>query len=647
VGATLQAMDAWGISDGYWDVAGAWHRIEDDVRSALLEAMGAEDDAPPVTPYWSIRHGDAPHLQSLCEVRLEDGTELPALTQVPGDLPTGYHELQPVHGGPPTRLVVAPRSCPLPPQTWGWSAQLYATRSRWSWGIGDLGDLRALVQWTGRLGGRAALVNPLHANAPVHPQQPSPYYPSSRRFRNVIYLRVADVPGATLVGSDLGPLDAAGRALNAGDRIDRDEVLRLKMDALGRIFAALGPEAGGEPFQRWRAVQGVMLEHWSAYCALAEIHGPSWWVWPDELRRPDDRVVTAAAGAAGEDRLRFHAWCQWLIDEQLRTASAGTGVAVLQDLAVGFEAGGFDGWCDQDLLALTCRIGAPPDELGPDGQDWGLPPYIPWKLRAARFEPFREAVRAVLVHAGGLRIDHVMGLFRQYWLPPGAGPNEGGYVRFPAPELLDIVAIEASRQGAFVIGEDLGTVEPEVSAELRGRGILGTTLGWFEDIPPEEYEPATVVAMTTHDLPTAAGVATGADAAAIHRLGRTFDDSRIRRRLRALAPEAVTVPETVLAAYAALANAPTQLVLAQLDDAICNLARPNLPGTVDEWPNWCLPLPVGLEELMNHPFALDLAEVLGAHRGPDSQPRMAEPDGRRSRASRSPSSPAASSAPAS
>ena len=400
-------------------------------------------------------------------------------------------------------------------------------------------------------------------------------------------------------------------------------MLRLKIDALTRIFTALGPEAGGDDFRRWRAAQGRQLERWSTYCVLAEVHGSSWWTWPDELRHPDAAAVAEAAAAVGEERLRFHAWCQWLLDRQLRAAAAESGVAVLQDLAVGFEAGGFDGWCDQDLLALNCRIGAPPDELGPEGQDWGLPPYVPWKLRAAGFEPFREAVRAVLVHAGGLRIDHVMGLFRQYWMPPGAGPHDGGYVRFPAPELLDIVAIEASRQGAFVIGEDLGTVEPEVASELRGRGILGTTLGWFEDISPEEYEPATVAAMTTHDLPTTAGVITGADAAAIHRLGRQFDDSRILARLKALAPDAVTVPDTVLDAYAALSNAPTPLVLAQLDDAVCNLARPNLPGTVDEWPNWCLPLPVGLEELTTHPIALGRRRrSLAAERGPGSLPKV-------------------------
>lgn len=639
-------MDSWGISDGYWDVAGAWHPIDEGVRAALLAAMGADGEAAPSTGYWSVRHGDGPHLQSPCDVRLEDGTELAALTQLPGDLPVGYHELVPIDGGPVTRLAVAPRSCPAPPHTWGWSVQLYAVRSRWSWGMGDLGDLRDLVQWTGGRGGRALLVNPLHANIPVTPQQPSPYYPSSRRFRNVIYLRVADVPGATLVGAELGPLDAAGRMLNERSRIDRDEVLRLKIDALTRIFTALGPEAGGDDFRRWRAAQGRQLERWSNYCALAEVHGSSWWTWPDELRHPDAAAVAKAAAAVGEERLRFHAWCQWLVDRQLRAAAAESGVAVLQDLAVGFEAGGFDGWCDQDLLALSCRIGAPPDELGPEGQDWGLPPYVPWKLRAAGFEPFREAVRAVLIHAGGLRIDHVMGLFRQYWMPPGAGPHDGGYVRFPAPELLDIVAIEASRQGAFVIGEDLGTVEPEVASELRGRGILGTTLGWFEDISPEEYEPATVAAMTTHDLPTTAGVITGADAAAIHRLGRTFDDSRIHARLKALAPEAVTVPETVLDAYAALSNAPTPLVLAQLDDAVCHLARPNLPGTVDEWPNWCLPLPVGLEELTTHPIALGLADILGAERGPGSLPKVASADGPRPAGSRSPSSSAASSAPA-
>ena len=195
----------------------------------------------------------------------------------------GYHELVPIDGGPVTRLAVAPRSCPAPPHTWGWSVQLYAVRSRWSWGMGDLGDLHDLVQWTGRCGGRALLVNPLHANIPVAPQQPSPYYPSSRRFRNILYLRVADVPGATLVGSDLAPLDAAGRALNERSRIDRDEVLRLKIDALARIFTALGPEAGGADFRRWREAQGRLLERWSTYCVLAEAHGSSWWTWPTEL----------------------------------------------------------------------------------------------------------------------------------------------------------------------------------------------------------------------------------------------------------------------------------------------------------------------------------------------------------------------------
>ena len=201
-------MDAWGVTDGYWDVAGDWHNTDDEVRRALLDAMGAEGDGPPWVPYWSIRHGEAHHLQSLCEVLLEDGTQLPALAQLPSDLPVGYHQLLPTDGGPATRLVVAPRSCPDPPRVWGWSAQLYALHSDWTWGTGDLGDLKELVRWTGSLGGGAVLVNPLHANLPTLPQQPSPYYPASRRFRNVLYIRLADVPGATLVAEDLAAADA-------------------------------------------------------------------------------------------------------------------------------------------------------------------------------------------------------------------------------------------------------------------------------------------------------------------------------------------------------------------------------------------------------------------------------------------------------
>jgi 4-alpha-glucanotransferase len=241
-----------------------------------------------------------------------------------------------------------------------------------------------------------------------------------------------------------------------------------------------------------------------------------------------------------------------------------------------------------------------------------------------------------------------MGLFRQFWIPDGMGPEQGAYVRFPAPELLDIVTIEASRQGAFVIGEDLGTVEPEVQAALRGRGILGTTLGWFEDVPPSEYEPATLAAMTTHDLPTTAGVITGADSAEVRRLGRRFDGTKILARLETLAPEAQTVPDTIVSAYAALAAAPTRLVLAQIDDALCAIARPNLPGTVDQWPNWCLPLPGFLEDVRDHPTALALAAVLAEGRRTAAVP--SDPVSRaatRSVPSRSPSAPAPSSASAS
>ena len=620
-------MDAWGITDGYWDVDGEWHDTDPEVHAALLRAMGAEGDGPPAVAYWSVRQGDGHVLQSACALHLEDGTWLPVTDQLAPDLPVGYHDLHPTDGGPVTRLVVAPRRAPAPPpRTWGWSTQLYALRSRWSWGMGDLADLRDLIRWTAGLGGGAVLVNPLHANTPVGHQQPSPYYPSSRRFRNVLYLRIADVPGATAIAAQLAPLDRAGRALNASSQLDRDRVFELKLDALEQIAAATGPEPGGEPFRRWRDAQGPTLERWATFCALAETHGPQWEQWPHELRHPAGSGVAAATDQVS-DRVRFHAWCQWLVDEQLRTASATSSAALLQDLAVGFDPSGFDGWLDQDLLARGCRIGAPPDELGPEGQDWGLPPYVPWKLRAAHFMPFIEALRAVLGHAGGLRIDHVMGLFRQYWLPPGYETTHGAYVRFPAAELLDVVTIEASRARAFVVGEDLGTVEPEVRSALRDRGILGTTLGWFEDVPPTEYEAATLTALTTHDLPTAAGVITGADAAEMRRRRRRFDDTKIRERLEALVPAGRTVPETVVALHEALAAAPTQLVLAQVDDAMCAVARPNLPGTVDEWPNWCLPLPMGLEELTEHQTALALAGVLSERPSAIDRPETAETAG--------------------
>src|SRR5581483_12268989 len=439
---------------------------------------------------------------------LEDGTALTVRERLPPDLPLGYHRLQPLDGGEPTRLIVAPERCFLPPalRTWGWAVQLYALRSGASWGIGDLADLRRLARWSrDGAGAGMLLVSPLHAAAPLLPQQPSPYFPSSRRFHNPLYLRVEEAPGAAEADLDLHALATAGRALNAARRIDRDAVYRLKREALELLWRRFRDDGA---FARYRAEQGVGLEQFATFQALAERQGGGWHAWPEPLRRPDGAAVARFAREQAE-RVGFHAWLQWLLDQQL--ARAGAELPLLQDLPIGVDPDGADAWAWQDVLALDASVGAPPDFYNRQGQDWGLPPFVPRALRAAGYEPFIESIRATLRHAGGLRIDHVMGLFRLFWIPRGMEPSRGTYVRYPSEELLAILALESQRAGAFVVGEDLGTVEEGVRERLAALAILSYRLLWFEADPPAAFPRQALAAITTHDLPTIAGLWSGAD----------------------------------------------------------------------------------------------------------------------------------------
>ena len=610
--------DQWGIVDGYWDTKGQWHETEPATAAALRAAMGAVGDGPSAPPpMWFVRAGAGGSLWNPCDVSLEDGTLLAHLDALPPDLPLGYHELRPLDGGAPTALVVTPGRAPMPARTWGWSTQLYALRSARSWGIGDLGDLRTLARWSASLGAGVILTNPLHAAAVTLPQEPSPYFATSRRFRHVLAIDVAAAPGAeALDGDELARLAAAGAALNRSGRVDRDAVARIKMPALARVhecFAASASAADVAAFAAWRADQGRELERFATYNALAEHHGPAWPRWPEALQRADSLAVDDAAAAAAP-RVTFHAWCQWVLDRQLG-AAADEGVGILGDLAVGFDAEGFDAWLDRELLALGCRVGAPPDNFNAEGQDWGLPPYVPWKLRAARYQPFVAALRANLRHLRGLRIDHVMGLFRLYWIPEGLGARDGTYVRYPASDLLDLLTLEATRAGAFIVGEDLGTVEDEVRDALDERRLLSCRVLWFEEQPPTAWPEQAMATVTTHDLPTIAGVWSGADEDARRAAGLADDPGatdwfRSRVTLATGLDETAPLDDVVVATHAALAATPALVRLAALDDACRAAERPNMPGTIDEHPNWRLPLPSTLDEITTDPTVLAVADAM-------------------------------------
>lgn len=545
---------------------------------------------------------------------LEDGTDLGELNRLPNDLPYGYHRLAGEAGE--TLLIVAPPQCPLPgDRAWGWAAQVYALRSATSWGIGDLSDLRELGRWSRERGAGFVLISPLHAVASVPRHQPSPYFPSSRRFRDPLHLDVeavaAVVPNAP---SDvLGALAAAGRALNGERRIDRERVAERKRAALDELWRAARPQADPR-FGAYRRERGRALEEWATFCALLDERGEAWPSWPAGLRARQPAAVQAAATRLA-DRVDFHAWLQWLLDEQL--AAAADEIDLVNDLAVGFAPDGFDAWSWQELLVDDVTIGAPPDTFNAAGQDWQLSAFDPQRLRAAHHAPIRETLRANLRHVAGLRIDHVMGLFRLWWVPRGAGPKQGRYVRYPAEELLAILALEAHRSGAFVVGEDLGTVEPEVRVAMAERAMLSYRLMLFEGTDPGAYPELALAAVTTHDLPTIAGLLTDADLRrqAAAGLEPTVEGNATLARplvsLVAGSPAERHVDDAILEAYRRLAASPALLVAATLEDALRVAERPNVPGTVDERAaNWSLALPRTLEELAADRFVERLIAAL-------------------------------------
>lgn len=579
----------WGVSSGYHDFAGRWHDSPVGSVGAVLDAMGAHPGGPPPPPAVTVRLDHQLPPLGPGRVHLEHGGYLDIAGELPPDTPTGYHRFEP-RGGEPRLLVVSPGRVRRPTRpAWGVAAQLYAARSTRSWGIGDLDDLARIGRWSASLGAEFVLVNPLHAATPAAPGgriEPSPYYPGSRCFSNPLYIAVDKLPGANDVAAARAAA-TAGQALNAERRIDRQRVWQLKEPVLWEVFE----RRAGADLEAYRDHRGESLELFARYCACAETLGPDWRRWPP-----------GAAGHADPARVRFHAWLQMVLDAQLASAARQTGLVA--DLAVGVDPNGPDAWIWSDCFAEGMRVGAPPDEFNTKGQNWGLPPFDPWRLRAASYEPWIAALRAGLAHGKGLRVDHVMGLFRLFWIPEGTEAGDGVYVSYPHHDLLNILALEAERAGAYVVGEDLGTVQDEVRADLAARQVLSYRLWWFEDTPPSGWPAQAMAAVTTHDLPTVAGMLTGSDIQAQRDIGAAPNEessAKLAAKLSERAPgtEAETVIEEV---YADLAGAPCDLLVATLDDMLAVQERPNMPGTTDLWPNWSLALPVPLEEWAKGPL---------------------------------------------
>jgi 4-alpha-glucanotransferase len=596
--------DPWGIDDSYEDAFGRRHGVSPEIRARIMAAMKipAGEEAPPTRHAMRFVREHNRGLERGATIALEGGGERRVEGEIPRDLPWGYHELR-EDDRDPTPLVVSPHVCRLPERTWGLAVQLYSARSRESWGIGDLADLRRLAGWSAReLGASVMLVNPLGAAMPLDTQHASPYFPSSRRYRSPLYLRIEEIEGA----GDFEEASRAGRALNERPDVDRDAVWRLKKHALEAIYTR---RAHDESFDRWRADQGSSLERYARFCVLSEHFQAGWRRWPEAYQHPD-RPEVAAFASERADRVRFHAWIQYELDRQVDAASKS--LILVQDLPIGFDTEGADGWADQDCLALDVAVGAPPDPFNERGQEWGLPPFIPWKLREMGYQPFIDTLRAYFGHGGGLRIDHVMGLFRLFWIPRGVEALEGTYVHYPAEDMLDLLALESQRAGAFVVGEDLGTVPHGVREELWHRHILSYRLLWFEPAPPEHWPERAMAAVNTHDLPTVPGLWSGADLEDQRRWG--FDpgpQDDIKQRLMhhgGVGPE-VSGADAVRAAYRALARTPCRIALASIEDLLLVRERPNLPGMSDR-PNWCHALPSPLEEIEHDALVHEIAAMM-------------------------------------
>jgi 4-alpha-glucanotransferase len=608
-----RTTDEWGIDARWLDAHDEEHEVGQETIERLREVVGTppadlEERAPIVA-----RPGDVLEVDR-AEVILEDGSTRHVDGELDEDFPLGYHWLQ-APGGQRRRLIVTPGRCWQPERTWGWAVQLYATRSRGSWGIGDLADLRAVREMAAGQGAGFVLINPLHAVAPTSQQEDSPYLPATRRFRNPLYLRVPEVPGASAVDVE----DDAGRALSEAALVDRDAIWARKRAVLRRVFDATGRDDPAFPDWWWH--QGQKLQDWATWCAIADAHGPDWHDWPEGLRDPHSEAVGRFV-AEHERDVAFHAWLQWALHLQLERATEG--MTVIQDLPIGVAGGGADAWTWQDVLAQGVSVGAPPDAFNSQGQDWGSPPLVPWRLRLADYEPFVQSIRATMAGAGGLRIDHVMGLFRLWWVPADGSPADGAYVRYPAEDLLGIVALESSRARALVVGEDLGTVEDGVREAMAEHGVLSYRLLWFEEDEPAQWPVESMAAVTTHDLPTVAGLWSGADLAEQLEHGTGTDEelesarTELMGRVPGVRPDAE--PETaVRTAHEALASAPSLLLSATLEDAVADGRRPNMPGTTDR-PNWSLPLPVLVEDLPGHPLLQTVARTLaeGTARPPEA-----------------------------
>lgn len=655
----------------------------DESIAAEIARLDAAERSCPLDPAHVVPH-DAPipvrlrcppHARATwrLELECEDGTretregrveaDHRGLVEIPFPFdapPEGYHRLRASirtadHETTSDQLlVVAPEACtPTAARLgdgkgFGIFTNLYTVRSATNWGIGDLGDLRRLAAWAHARGAAFVGVNPLHATGNRNGAV-SPYSPTSRLYGNPIYLDVTAIPewtaseeARTIADSTHGQRALA--AVRERSHVDYANVWALKTRVLTALHRAFAEQhrgratARGTAYTQFLERAGMGLDAFATFCALDEAFGdptapPDWRTWPVEYHEPHGGAVSRFARENAETVDR-HRWLQFELSRQLEAAGAplDARLGLYADVAVGSAPGGSDVWTWRSLFVPAATIGAPPDAYATGGQDWALPPIHPHRLRDDRYAYWIRLLRASLAHAGAIRLDHVMGLFRLFWIPRGRPASEGAYVRYPAEELLGILALESRRHGAVVVGEDLGTVPAEVPGVMRRRGLLASRVLYFqrgadgEFLPPDAYPADALATVATHDHVPLAGYWSGADLSLRRALGvsvdtpeeRARDHAALARRLAAdggLSAENATPGEVLRATHALLARTPCVLVGAALDDLGGETEPVNVPGVGPErFPSWTRKMTRSLEEITAAPETARALEPLEARR---------------------------------
>ena len=638
--ASLLALaQAAGIATSWTDVFGKSHDVAPPTLQAVLAALDlpTESDAAigdgldrltqqldPMPPLLTAWHGESvmlPTKPGRYQLTLEDGRVLEGQAEesgigslIRGISEPGYHTLQ--MGQVSTTIAVAPRRCFTVPEAiaapkgWGIAVQLYALRRRGDAGIGDFTALAEFARQGARHGAHAIGISPVHAQFSADPNRFSPYAPSSRTALNVLHTTV-DTPHA---------------ALEALDLVDWPTATRFRLERLRSMFhAGRANTAEQAQFALFRSAQGQRL---NAHATFEALHGyffsgdPALWHWrdwPAAFRNPTGAEVASFTRSHAEE-IDFHAWLQFRADQGLAAAQAacrdaGMSIGLISDLAVGTDSGGSQCWSRQQETLLGLSIGAPPDLMQRTGQNWGLTAFSPVGLRQNGFSTYRDMLHTALAHAGGMRIDHAMGLNRLWVIPDGGTGADGAYLKFPEMDLIRLIALESHRHRAVVLAEDLGTVPDGFQTRLRDTGIDGMRVLWFERdkagefTPPSEWDAHASAMTSTHDLPTVAGWWTGRDIDWHERVGRSASadaerEDRVRDRAtlwRALQNSGAAQGDIPLpdeggkiadAACIHVGGSACELVMLPIEDALALVEQPNLPGTLDEHPNWRRRLPI-------------------------------------------------------